>query len=349
MRNFNKFGPFGCGRIKAALRFSLNVSGCVLILTLGGRLSGSLGVLSNSDIVEIVSGVGRLWGLLGSRLVVGEAQAAICFLPDCMDKADQVLSGNLSSRYCKDLGYVYYPLGQCPQFYARDVCPYDSYYLKCDAAQWCRDNGYETKVEDCTVPEYADEKCPNGQEVYKRCKADYEQACTEEDPDYVSECQEGWILDENELCSYSEMYGKCCNLCSDYPYEEDEIPEGYVKGDSCNACGNVTRYKIEPNPCIGYQKCTDTPKSGTPECKHGNETWYKECCAYECSLAECPEGTDCNFEVCSSKYCIVGCLVDYTDYCQKPVTDCAALGYTSTSCGGRKLVCPYDSGLFFCM
>ena len=24
-------------------------------------------------------------------------------------------------------------------------------------------------------------------------------------------------------------------------------------------------------------------------------------------------------------------------------------GYTSTSCGGRKLVCPYDSGLFFCM
>lgn len=81
MRNFNKFGPFGCGRIKAALRFSLNVSGCVLILTLGGRLSGSLGVLSNSDIVEIVSGVGRLWGSLGSRLVVGEAQAAICFCP----------------------------------------------------------------------------------------------------------------------------------------------------------------------------------------------------------------------------------------------------------------------------
>ena len=98
MRDFNKFGPFGCGRIKAALRFSLNVSGCVLILTLGGRLSGSLGVLSNSDIVEIVSGVGRLWGSLGSRLVVREAQAAICFLPDCMDKADQVLSGNLSRQ-----------------------------------------------------------------------------------------------------------------------------------------------------------------------------------------------------------------------------------------------------------
>ena len=279
----------------------------------------------------------------------GNAQAAICFLPDCMEKLADFGGGNISSQYCKDMGYIYYGSGQCPEYHAQDSCPHDSHYLKCDAAQWCRDNGYETKVEDCTVPEYADEKCPNGQEVYKRCKADYEQACTEEDPDYVSECQEGWILDENELCSYSEMYGKCCNLCSDYPYEEDEIPEGYVKGESCNACGNVTRYKIEPNPCIGYQKCTDTPKSGTPECKHGNETWYKECCAYECSLAECPEGTDCNFEVCSSKYCIVGCLVDYTDYCQKPVTDCAALGYTSTSCGGRKLVCPYDSGLFFCM
>ena len=279
MRDFNKFGPFGCGRIKAALRFSLNVSGCVLILTLGGRLSGSLGVLSNSDIVEIVSGVGRLWGLLGSRLVVGEAQAAICFLPDCMDKADQVPSGNLSSRYCKDLGYVYYPLGQCPQFYARDVCPYDSYYLKCDAAQWCADNGYGVKESDCTIPEYADEQCPNGLEVFKECKADYGRACREENEDYVSSCSTGWKLDNRQLCSYSDKFGICCNTCVGYDYTAANIPSGYIAGKSCQACGGVTKYQKEISPCEGYRVCSEGGKTGAATCMHGSEKWYKECCS----------------------------------------------------------------------
>lgn len=38
MRDFNKFGPFGCGRVKAALRFSLSVSSAALML--GGMGGG---------------------------------------------------------------------------------------------------------------------------------------------------------------------------------------------------------------------------------------------------------------------------------------------------------------------
>ena len=324
MREKIKSGLVCCGRNSKKLRFYRGVSYVVLCLGIGGGL-----------------------GWLGAENM---AQAAVCFLPDCADKLLEFKGdANISTKYCRDEGYVYYSDGRCPEYYATEVCPYDSHYLKCDATKWCTDNGYETKPEDCTVPEYPDTQCPNGLELYKQCKADYEKACLEEDEDYVSECPDGWALDEDELCSYSELYGKCCDLCTDYPYEKDEIPDGYVSAESCSACGGVVRYKIEPDPCIGYQRCSDAPKSGTPECKHGNETWYKECCAYDCSLDECPEGTDCNYEVCSNKYCIVGCLVDHTDYCQEPVTDCAALGYTETSCGGRKLVCPYNAGLFFCM
>lgn len=50
------------------------------------------------------------------------------------------------------------------------------------------------------------------------------------------------------------------------------------------------KYEKEVNPCIGYQRCPDGHKSGTDECRHGDEIWYEECCAYECDLPFCPEG-----------------------------------------------------------
>ncbi len=266
MRDFNKFGPFGCGRVKAALRFSLSVSSAALML---GGMGG---------------------GLL---FVCGEAQAAICFLPDCVEKP--VGSSDPSGRICRSDGYL--PNGEivCSEFSYVEYCPEDASYLKCNNQKWCGDNGYTVLAEDCTVPEYADEQCPNGLALYKRCKADYKRACEEEDGDYVSECQDGWKLDDEELCSYSPLYGKCCNECLDYPYKADEIPAGYHQGKSCSSCDGV-RYQKELNDCAadGFIRCEKGGQTGTEVCLSGSEKWYKECCS-ECSgypyfENEIPEG-----------------------------------------------------------
>ena len=266
MRDFNKFGPFGCGRVKAALRFSLSVSSAALML---GGMGG---------------------GLL---FVCGEAQAAICFLPDCVEKP--VGSSDPSGRICRSDGYL--PNGEivCSEFSYVEYCPEDASYLKCNNQKWCGDNGYTVLAEDCTVPEYADEQCPNGLELYKRCQADYERACEEEDEGYVSECEEGWKLDDEELCSYSPLYGKCCNECLDYPYKADEIPAGYHQGKSCSSCDGV-RYQKELNDCAadGFIRCEKGGQTGTEVCLSGSEKWYKECCS-ECSdypyfENEIPEG-----------------------------------------------------------
>ena len=241
---------------------------CLIVLCGGTGLVERL-FINNEKGLDVV------WG-------VKNAQAAICFLPDCPDKLLEFKgNANTSAQYCLNAGYAYYELGQCPAYHTTDVCPDNSRYLKCDGAQWCEDNGYNTFLGDCSIPEYVDEQCPNGLERYKQCKVDYDRACHEEDGEYVSECRDGWILDENELCSYSPLYGKCCNLCTDYPYEEDEIPQGYQTGERCQACGNVVRYQKELYDCAaeGFIQCDKGGLAGTEICWRGNEKWYRECCA----------------------------------------------------------------------
>lgn len=288
-------------------------------------------------------------GILMSVLVAGgrSAPAAICFLPDCVDSVKLEFSSEADG--CLAAGYQRIDSLICPSYSNIEYCPDNSSYIKCNSRQWCLDHGY-TETE-CSIPEYLYSRCPNGEEIYLECRIDYERACKEENPVYVDVCPDGWKLDRSELCSYSEKYGECCNLCADYPYRDGDFDEdwGYVRGEGCESCGGEMRYKREIRPCEGYQKCTVSPKSGTAECRHGSEVWYKECCAYDCGLAECPEGTDCDLEVCSNKYCIKGCLVNYTDYCKRPEINCWALGYTATSCEKRKLVCPYNDKLYFCM
>lgn len=320
----------------------------------GGR-KGFFVCLLLALVVESVGSRGEAAGVsaLTAQVVsaafgVNEAQAAICFLPDCMDKLEDLKGDpSVGPRLCRRVGYSYYPTGFCPAYQEQETCPHHSFYLKCDAALWCRNNGYTTT--ECTVPEYLDEQCPNGLNVYKGCKLDYERACEEENSNYVTECQDGWQLDPNYLCTYSPAYGLCCNICNVFPYLESDIPYGYVKDESCYACGGVNKYSIKPNPCTGYQKCDDGPKSGSPSCQHGDETWYKECCGYECSLESCPHGTECRLEICSNRYCITGCSTNFTDYCIRPVEDCSSLGYVSTSCTGESLVCPYDISKLFCI
>ena len=82
-----------------------------------------------------------------SAFLPSSASAGICFLPDCMDEdvvqGDFNMNLNEDTEYCESKGYTYYASGKCPQY--QDVigtCSRDDHYLKCDAAQWCKNNGY---------------------------------------------------------------------------------------------------------------------------------------------------------------------------------------------------------------
>lgn len=194
------------------------------------------------------------------------AHAAICFLPDCAEKVLEFQGGDdETAKACRESGYELYSNLVCSEYSKIEYCPSNPNYIKCNDRKWCIENGYNVPPDTCNIPKYPDEKCPNNQPLYKSCVIDYERACNEEDEDYVSECEEGWKLDPSNLCSYSTQYGKCCNMCSDYPYEEDEIPRGYQKAGSCLACGNIIKYKTELNDCAG---------KGFIRCDKGGADWY---------------------------------------------------------------------------
>lgn len=206
-----------------------------------------------------------------------ESYASVCFLPDCDTMLGEDVHGeNIQDGYCKDDGFIRYESGVCPQYSHQEACIYNSYYLKCDRQKWCADNGYIYRT--CTVPEYPEEKCLNGLEFYKKCKPDMEKACKAENSQYTNVCPTGWQIDPSQVCRYSAAYGKCCNLCRGFDYLASSIPAGYIKGDSCTACGNITKYKAAINPCDGYRSCSNGGKTGTATCMHGGQKWYKECC-----------------------------------------------------------------------
>ena len=266
MREKKKSGLFCCGQNSKKLRFYRGA-------------------------MAVVSGLSLVGGLVLFSVV---AQAAICFLPDCQDKPMKFEPSGVEQ--CLAAGYESTSSRICPPNSNIERCPENSSYIKCNLRQWCLDNGYTIVPDDCQVPQYADAQCPNGEVLYFQCKEDLEKACLEEDNDYVSDCQDGWTLDDTELCSYSDLYGKCCNLCADYPYEADEIPQGYQTGGSCLACGNVTRYQKELNDCAaqGFIQCDKGGQTGTEVCWRGDEKWYKECCApcddYPYLESQIPEG-----------------------------------------------------------
>ena len=197
----------------------------------------------------------------------------------------------------------------------------------------------------------------------------------------VSECPE-WYAPGGKRCPYGPYYSDCISTCpSDYvtceepyvgvggacngkyasctctpcgsEYTETEIPAGYEQlGESCLDCDGQTKYQVVAAACEGFQICGDLgPIAGTETCLSGTTTLYKECktCDNNGTLSSCPEGYDCAFEDCSGKWYITGCAVNYDNYCTTPITDCAALGYTSTSCSGRALRCPYNSAYMLCL
>ena len=140
------------------------------------------------------------------------AYSGICFLPDCMDEdvvqGDINMNINSDTEYCEKEGYTYYSSGECPKYYAKiGTCSRDDHYLKCDAVKWCKDNGYNTQT--CSIPQYVDGQCPNGQPYYKQCKTDNQRACR--DTGYTNSCPSGQKLKKNSgRCAYDTSYGTCC-------------------------------------------------------------------------------------------------------------------------------------------
>ena len=89
-------------------------------------------------------------------------------------------------------------------------------------------------------------------------------------------------------------------------------------------------------------------------CKEsGDVIKYASCknCESDCYLETCPKGSVCSLDDCSGLYCVTGCEVNYTNYCQQPNQDCDALGYYSMKpdCVGLEIIrCPFDTNMVYC-
>ena len=217
-----------------------------------------------------------------------------------------------------------------------------------DTANQCQNEGYT--ISSCAAPQYPSGRCPYNSNYYASCKDDTAHACKE--ADYVDSCGDGYVLDSAQICPYNSSYYKCkCNPCDGYAYTlAQATADGYVADGSCNSC-DTTKYKRKNNPCTGFLTCECGGQIGTQTCKSGSVTKYavcKTCCENRCSQTSCPAGYLCELETCSNKYCIIGCAVNYTDWCTQPVTDCSALGYTKTAdqCPNGYLKCPYGDTVF---
>ena len=300
--------------------------------------------------------------------------AGICFLPDCNLGLPSYDDVNSDTKWCEDHGYYF----RCPDGTGADysqTCYRDESYTKCTEEQWCKDKGYDKTEEYCRSlgdTWYADEstKCPNGQNLYKECKEDTGRACEEDDKFMV--CTVGRpSKNDDEICEWNSSYSECCTdepsyncpenskvegcedgvivgedscgyechqCCTDscpagYAYTDEETSggtSGYLKDmanedDYCMHCTRGKLYKRKENPCTGYDVCSNYGGVDNGDyCYTGDTKKYSEC------RTECQAGT--------------------MEWCDTPVTDCAALGYRQNiSCSGAGFACPFDSTYRYCM
>jgi len=237
-------------------------------------------------------------------------------------------------QLCKDKGYT---KTSCETGYWKsDFCPYKNEYFK----QCCADK-YKYTADSCSYPNelssdgcggkyrcicnrtlYPVESCVSPQVVSG-------DACTEDGKKYYSEC----VCPSNytETCTGQNQQGR---------------------GTGCTYNGTTKYTACECKP--GYnQTCTELgPVTPSDYCQMNGIKYYNNCktCENKCKLDSCPAGVSCTLEDCSGKYCDVGCATGYVNWCTKPETDCAKLGYTKSvsQCSDGYLQCPYNSAAVFC-
>ena len=244
--------------------------------------------------------------LFDKRTDKGVKIASVCFITDAgncsgNDFGNSETPNNDTSEppeyktpeeACLEAGYGQTP---CPEGSSPIPCPVAPNYFACSCA--------DKFNQECKAPYYGVGESCGGK--YEKCEEDLDRACKEENGNYVTSCPSGWQMSDTK-CSFDPSYGLCCNLCNGYTYnDEKDIPEGYVKGETCVNCDNEPWFKLAPNPCDGFYDCSLTaPEIGANSCLSGTVTKYDNCkpCPNLGIYATCPTGYKCEYERCSGKY-----------------------------------------------
>ena len=241
-----------------------------------------------------------------------------------------------SVQNCKDLGYT---KTSCSSGNPSVFCPYNNAYFK-----ECCDASYKYTADSCTYPNTISKTSCGGK---YQCTCDTTlypvTSCTSPQTPAMGS---GSSCTANGVTRYSE-----CVCPSNYT-ETCTGQNQQGRGTGCTYNGTTKYTACECKP--GYnQTCTELgPVTPSDYCQMNGVKYYNNCktCENKCKLDSCPAGVSCTLEDCSGKYCDVGCATGYVNWCTKPETDCAKLGYTKSvsQCSDGYLQCPYNSAAVFC-
>ena len=217
-----------------------------------------------------------------------------------------------------------------------NLCPYNSAYF-----DKCCDSAYKYSKSECAAPlTISSDSCGGKYKCYCDTSKYKYTSCTAPQVLGGSSCSQGGTTRYSD-CVCPSNYNQTCT---------SQNQQG--SGTGCTY-GGTTKYTACQCKSGYTMTCSEKgPVTPSDYCLLNGIKYYNNCktCDYKCTLDSCPAGVSCTYEECSQKYCAVGCATNYTDWCTKPETDCAKLGYTKSAsqCPDGYLTCPYNSAAVFC-